>query len=244
MATASFADWTKTPAEVQIDYIKSLLEDGITDSDSDVRILSARQLLYIAEGMFSPLPASTSARSPNATQKLTPVPLPPAGTFQHSTSPEHHMHLIMTNVALLRRAGTLEAVWEGVKGTMLRWEGVSQLVDADAPVAEGEMDHEERNEVLEEVNKELAVYLAILYFMMEVNRGDEEWGDELSKSTAGEGVRRHLAGARGRRRRQGCAWRLTSPCQWPRSETGAADADRAAQLRGRLAGEELEELPG
>lgn len=91
------------------------------------------------------------------------------------------MHLILTNIALLRRAGVLEAVWEGVKGTMLRWEGVSQLVDNDAPVAEGEMDHEDRNEILEEVNKELAVYLAILYFMMEVNRGDEEWGDQLSK---------------------------------------------------------------
>jgi len=94
------------------------------------------------------------------------------------------MHLIINNVALLRRAGVLEAVWEGVKGTMLRWEGVSQLVDHDAPVAEGEMGHEERNEIIEEVNKELAVYLAILYFMMEINRGDETWGDDLSQQSA------------------------------------------------------------
>lgn len=106
---------------------------------------------------------------------------PPTGTFHTSTNPEHHMFLITSNVRVLREAGVLEAIWEGVKGVMLRWEGVSMLFDPDAASLPGEMSHQERNETLEEVNKELALYLAILYFMMEVNRGDEAWGDELSE---------------------------------------------------------------
>lgn len=41
----------------------------------------------------------------------------------------------------------------------------------------------ERQERLEEANAELALLLAILYFMTECSRGDETWGDELSASS-------------------------------------------------------------
>lgn len=44
------ADFLKTSAASQLEYIRNLLKDGITDLDPYVRILSARQLLYIAEG--------------------------------------------------------------------------------------------------------------------------------------------------------------------------------------------------
>ena len=40
---------------------------------------------------------------------------------------------------------------------------------------------QERQEYLEEINGELAIHLSILYFMVEIFRGDETWADELSK---------------------------------------------------------------
>jgi hypothetical protein len=34
---------------------------------------------------------------------------------------------------------------------------------------------------LDEINAELAVLLAVLYFMVECARGDDKWGEELSE---------------------------------------------------------------
>ena len=39
---------------------------------------------------------------------------------------------------------------------------------------------EERQEYLEEINGELAVHLSVLYFLLEILRGDATWADELS----------------------------------------------------------------
>ena len=38
---------------------------------------------------------------------------------------------------------------------------------------------EERQEYLEELNAEISIYLNILYFMLEMSRGDAEWAEEL-----------------------------------------------------------------
>lgn len=40
---------------------------------------------------------------------------------------------------------------------------------------------QERQEYLEEINGELAIHLSVLYFMVEIFRGDESWADELSE---------------------------------------------------------------
>lgn len=98
------------------------------------------------------------------------------------------MHLILGNVGLLRQAGALSAIWEAVKGTCLRWEGVSTIPDPDLPPHassshDGYSAHE-RQEALDEINGELALHLAVLYFTVEVYRGDEDWGQELSESAA------------------------------------------------------------
>lgn len=42
---------------------------------------------------------------------------------------------------------------------------------------------QERQEYLDEINGELAVHLSILYFMLEILRGDPSWAEELSKFT-------------------------------------------------------------
>lgn len=43
---------------------------------------------------------------------------------------------------------------------------------------------QERQEYLDEINGELAVHLSILYFMLEILRGDPSWSDELSKTVS------------------------------------------------------------
>jgi hypothetical protein len=64
---------------------------------------------------------------------------------------------------------------------------LSSMPDAD-PSAYGQaqapypsLTPQERQEYLEEINGELAVHLSILYFMLEILRGDNTWADELSK---------------------------------------------------------------
>ena len=120
------------------------------------------------------------------------------GTFASSSSPENHLHLILSNVTLLREAGALQQVWEAVKGTGIRWEGVryflplhpgkliahfcaSTIPDPDAPQSPNQFSAQDRQEYLEEINGELAIHLAILYLMVEVFRGDESWASELSQ---------------------------------------------------------------
>lgn len=89
---------------------------------------------------------------------------------------------MLSNVALLRSANALPLVWEAVKGTGLRWEGVSSMPDPDVPHSPGGFSAQERQDYLDEINGELALHLAILYFMVEVYRGDDEWAEELSAS--------------------------------------------------------------
>jgi hypothetical protein len=67
-----------------------------------------------------------------------------------------------------------------VKATGVRWEGISTIPDPDAPPVRG-FSAQDRQDHLDEINGELALHLAILYFMVEVYRGDEEWAEELSE---------------------------------------------------------------
>lgn len=142
-------EFVETDKSIQLEHIHGLL-DRLTSTDPDQRFTAARNVLYIAQG-----------------------------TFASSTSPEHHLHLIISNVQLLREAGALQRVWEAVKGTGIRWEGVSTIPDPDAPHSPNQFSAQDRQEYLEEINGELAIHLAILYFMVEVFRGDETWAVEL-----------------------------------------------------------------
>lgn len=103
------------------------------------------------------------------------------GTFQSSSSPEHHLHLILSNVALLRSVSALQRVWEAVKSTGIRWETFSTVPDPDVPHSAQGQSAQNRQDRLDEINGELALLLAVLYFMVEVYRGEEEWADELSE---------------------------------------------------------------
>ncbi|GAA5942331.1 uncharacterized protein JCM15063_002973 [Sporobolomyces koalae] len=191
-----FEDWftgeqefIKCTREYQLSTIRELL-DALTDSnlDSPSRSKSARRLLHIAHGAFS---ATTS------------------------TSPEHHLHLVLGNCRLLREAGALLVVWEAIKLATREWEvhsivphhldgmhppdddtGVEhehedpyhpqhrqQHPQAQQPqvvLTDEEEEKERARQVrLDEINAQLATLLAIMYFMVEVFRGEDEWAEQL-----------------------------------------------------------------
>lgn len=182
------------PPARQHEVIHALLAKlAAPSSSSSDRHASARHLLHIAHGTFAP--------------NLAP-------------SPEHHLHLILTNCRTLREAGALPRLWHALKRTAREWEDLSHLpvspehehaapatAGGDGPhddqhlhpnsarpqmrhaysanrraidAQEEEFRAAERQEKLDEANAELALLLAVLYFMTECSRGDDAWGDELS----------------------------------------------------------------
>ncbi|GAA6005583.1 hypothetical protein JCM10207_005258 [Rhodosporidiobolus poonsookiae] len=182
----SWADWwdgeqefTKSPSSVQHSTIRTLLAtlNHPLTSPSE-RHQTARHLLHLAHGCFAP------------------------GV---STSPEHHLHLILSMCRVLRAAGALQHVWAALQRTGREWDDASVLPPAAAAAAAGHPQHDEdeddprygghghghemseederkereRQDHLDEVNAELALLLAVLYFMVECFRGEEQWGEEL-----------------------------------------------------------------
>jgi cation transport ATPase len=115
--------------------------------------------------------------------------------------------LILSLNRILRSSGALQGVWKAFKRTGEEWERESVLPlhvqgrhdgeeegegmqhhhqhqQEEEKTEEEETRERERQERLDEVNAELALLLAVLYFMVECFRGEEGWGEELSTSTA------------------------------------------------------------
>ncbi|GAA5831511.1 hypothetical protein JCM11251_004048 [Rhodosporidiobolus azoricus] len=172
-------EFTKSPLASQTAHIHHLLATLNSPSSSpSTRHTCARHLLHLAHGCFAP---------------------------GISTSPEHHLHLILTTCRVLRQAGALEGVWKALKRTGAEWEVASILPappghargggdsdDEDHPAQQQQQQHHvppqseedelherERQDRLDEINAELALLLAVLYFMVECFRGEEQWGEEL-----------------------------------------------------------------
>ncbi|KAK4058163.1 Factor arrest protein 11 [Microbotryomycetes sp. JL221] len=157
--------FAESDPQTRLDHVHMLL-DTLTNPDSQTRFQNARHLLYIAQG-----------------------------AFEQSTSPEHHLHLILTNATLLRQAGALQSLWQALKQTGIRWEQVSTSQTMTNTTTQnsnlGGDSHDaaptspqtafERQECLDEINGEMALYLAVLYIMVEAHRGEQEWGQELMK---------------------------------------------------------------
>lgn len=147
-------DWIDAPSTVQKSYIIHLL-DRLEDKDPEIRFDAARRILYIAQG-----------------------------TFAHSTSKDHHLQLVLQNSQLLREAGALEAVFVALKGVGGRHDWISSLpeppdLNSSFSPTGPYLDPHDRQACLEEINGELAIHLTVLYFMVEVFRGDDTWGEEL-----------------------------------------------------------------
>ncbi|GAA94758.1 uncharacterized protein L969DRAFT_94615 [Mixia osmundae IAM 14324] len=142
--------WLEATPALRKRHIQDMLEH-LEHSDPEVRFEAGRRLAYIAHG--------------------TPI---------YSESSDHHLLLIITNCNVLREAGTLNGVFEALKGTANRWLLLSTTNERnDASPLAPSMTRVERAECLEEINSELSMYLSILYFMGEIFNGDLQWAEEI-----------------------------------------------------------------
>ncbi|ELU45442.1 DUF3402 domain-containing protein [Rhizoctonia solani AG-1 IA] len=102
------------------------------------------------------------------------------GTFAETTSPEHQLHWIIDNAKLVRSADGLSRIVDAIKISSSKHDVLSNISESDTRHLG--ISQAEKQDFIEEVNTELSMYYAILYFMVEVMKGDEDFGDELSDS--------------------------------------------------------------
>ncbi|KAG8762882.1 Factor arrest protein 11 [Ceratobasidium sp. 423] len=99
------------------------------------------------------------------------------GTFAETTSPEHQLHWIIDNAKLVRNADGLSRIVDAIKISSSKHDVLSNISESDTRHLG--ISQAEKQDFIEEVNTELSMYYAILYFMVEVMKGDEDFGDEL-----------------------------------------------------------------
>ncbi|KAF8528832.1 hypothetical protein BU17DRAFT_36782 [Hysterangium stoloniferum] len=99
------------------------------------------------------------------------------GTFGETTSPEHQLHWIIENCKAVRAANGTGIIVEATKIASSKLDLLSNLSDGD--MAHFNLSAAEKHEFVEEICTELSVYLGMLYFLIEVFKGDDEFGEEL-----------------------------------------------------------------
>ncbi|PIL37062.1 hypothetical protein GSI_00754 [Ganoderma sinense ZZ0214-1] len=98
------------------------------------------------------------------------------GTFAETTSPEDQLHWIIENCKVVRAANGLSNIVEAIKIASSKHDLLC-LSDADA--AHFNISPQEKADFMEEVTTELSVYLGMLYHMVEVFKGHDDFADEL-----------------------------------------------------------------
>ncbi|KAI0774182.1 N1221-domain-containing protein [Fomes fomentarius] len=99
------------------------------------------------------------------------------GTFAETTSPEDQLHWIIENCKVVRAANGLSNIIEAIKIASSKHDLLCSLSDADA--AHFNISPQEKADFMEEVTTELSVYLGMLYHMVEVFKGHDDFADEL-----------------------------------------------------------------
>ncbi|TFK92199.1 N1221-domain-containing protein [Polyporus arcularius HHB13444] len=99
------------------------------------------------------------------------------GTFAETTSPEDQLHWIIENCKVVRAANGLSNIIEAIKIASSKHDLLCSLSDADA--AHFNISSQEKADFMEEVTTELSVYLGMLYHMVEVFKGHDDFADEL-----------------------------------------------------------------
>ncbi|OJT13078.1 Striatin-interacting protein 1 -like protein [Trametes pubescens] len=100
------------------------------------------------------------------------------GTFAETTSQEDQLHWIFENCKVVRAANGVPSIIEAIKIASSKHDLLCTLSDADA--AHFSISPQERSDFLEEVTTELSVYLGMLYHMVEVFKGHDDFADELT----------------------------------------------------------------
>ncbi|KAI0939241.1 hypothetical protein AcV5_000711 [Taiwanofungus camphoratus] len=99
------------------------------------------------------------------------------GTFAETSSPEHQLHWIFENCKVVRAADGLSNIVDAIKIASSKHDLLCSLSDADA--AHFNISPMEKADFMEEVLTELSVYLAMLYHIVEVFKGHDDFADEL-----------------------------------------------------------------
>ncbi|KAK0453809.1 hypothetical protein EV421DRAFT_1700823 [Armillaria borealis] len=150
-------EWTKTPLPQRKAHVELLLE-GLEHRDAVIRFTNARRLFYIVQG-----------------------------TFAETGSPEHQLHWIFENCKIVRAANGVSAIVEAMKIASskhdLLWQATRILLSGssltDTDIAHLRVTPEEKSNLLEEVLTELSVYVGMLYHLIEIFKGYDEFADEL-----------------------------------------------------------------
>ncbi|KII95814.1 hypothetical protein PLICRDRAFT_98306 [Plicaturopsis crispa FD-325 SS-3] len=99
------------------------------------------------------------------------------GTFAETTSPEHQLHWIFENCKVVRAANGVSTVVEAVKIASSKHDLLCSLSDKEAKHLA--LSQEDKAYIIEEVTTEISVYLGMLYHLIEVFKGHDDFADEL-----------------------------------------------------------------
>ncbi|KAN0097672.1 protein of unknown function (DUF3402) domain containing protein [Tylopilus felleus] len=99
------------------------------------------------------------------------------GTFAETTSPEHQLHWIYENCKVVRSANGLSTIVESMKIASQKHDLLCSLSDADA--AHFQITAAEKADFLEEFTTEISVYLGMMYHLIEIFKGRDDFADEL-----------------------------------------------------------------
>lgn len=99
------------------------------------------------------------------------------GTYAETVSPEHQLHWIFENCKVVRSANGIPNIVEALKIAGRKHDLLSNLSDQDA--AHYYISVQEKSDIMEEVVTEISVYLGMLYHLIEVFKGHDDFADEL-----------------------------------------------------------------
>ncbi|KAF8895564.1 hypothetical protein BD779DRAFT_1609072 [Infundibulicybe gibba] len=99
------------------------------------------------------------------------------GTFAETVSPEHQLHWIFENCKVVRSANGVSIIVEAMRIASSKHDLLCSLSDQEA--AHFHISATEKADFIEEVLTEISVYLGMLYHLIEVFKGHDEFAEEL-----------------------------------------------------------------
>ncbi|KAG6903342.1 hypothetical protein C0995_013095 [Termitomyces sp. Mi166 len=158
------SEWTKAPVSQRRAHVELLLE-SLEHRDAEVRFTNARRLFYVLQG-----------------------------TFAETTSPEHQLHWIFENCKVVRSSNGVSSIVEAMKIASSKHDMLwsvqiysfsyfvshaqgSGLSDLDA--SHFNISAQEKADLTDEVVTEIYIYLGMLYHLIEIFKGHDDFADEL-----------------------------------------------------------------
>ncbi|KXN87927.1 hypothetical protein AN958_07937 [Leucoagaricus sp. SymC.cos] len=146
-------EWMKASPADRKTHVQLLLE-SLEHKDTEIRFTNARRLFYILQGTIGA-----------------------TGTFAETGSPEDQLHWIFENAKIVRDADGINCIVEAIKIASRKHDFLCGLADHDA--MRFNISLTDKSDLLEEILTELSVYFGMLYHLIEVFKGHEDFAEEL-----------------------------------------------------------------